>query len=214
MIVGPENDPARIKGGHDAVAAFKAIATANAPFVSRGDNCGTDALELRLWKNTRVDKARKLVSRHRRGHGPGAECRVRDAGLYPLRPRHLAQFCQQSPLVIAVEGDPKLLNRYDVIQLNREKHGKERLEERRGSPSGWLRQRASRRSAPMKSMASSSFTYRLQLQSEGFTGGAQRAVQILKPSAVSASRVAGSSSTARKRPTAGRASRALGTMKS
>ena len=58
-------------------------------------------------------------------------------------------FANKGPLVIAVEGDPKLLNRYDVIQLNREKHGKERLEERRGSPSGWLRQRASRRSAPM-----------------------------------------------------------------
>ena len=38
--------------------------------------------------------------------------------------------------------------------------------------------------------------------------------QILKPSAVSASRVAGSLSTARKRSTAGRASRPLGTMKS
>ena len=35
------------------------------------------------------------------------------------------------PLVIAVEGDPKLINRYDIIQLNSEKHGKERLVEAR-----------------------------------------------------------------------------------
>ena len=48
VIVGPDNDPAHIKGGHDAVAAFKAIAAAKAPFVSRGDNSGTNALELRL----------------------------------------------------------------------------------------------------------------------------------------------------------------------
>ena len=33
--------------------------------------------------------------------------------------------------MIAVEGDPKLINRYNVIQLNPEKHGKERLEEAR-----------------------------------------------------------------------------------
>ena len=33
--------------------------------------------------------------------------------------------------MIAVEGDPKLINRYNVIQLNPEKHGKERLDEAR-----------------------------------------------------------------------------------
>ena len=40
-------------------------------------------------------------------------------------------FANKGPLVIAVEGDPKLINRYDVIQLNPEKHGKERLDEAR-----------------------------------------------------------------------------------
>src|SRR3981081_1747516 len=37
IIVGPSNDPARIRGGSDAVAGLKAIAAAQAPFVSRGD---------------------------------------------------------------------------------------------------------------------------------------------------------------------------------
>ena len=45
-------------------------------------------------------------------------------------------FANKGPLVIAVEGDPKLINRYDVIQLNPEKHGKERLEEARRPPTG------------------------------------------------------------------------------
>ena len=40
-------------------------------------------------------------------------------------------FGNKGPLVIAVEGDPKLINRYDIIQLNSEKHGKERLVEAR-----------------------------------------------------------------------------------
>jgi tungstate transport system substrate-binding protein len=40
-------------------------------------------------------------------------------------------FANKGPLVIAVEGDPKLINRYDVIQLNPERYGKERLDEAR-----------------------------------------------------------------------------------
>jgi hypothetical protein len=55
VIVGPKNGPACIKGGHDAVAAFKGIAAAKAPFISRGDNSGTNALELRLWKTTGIE---------------------------------------------------------------------------------------------------------------------------------------------------------------
>ena len=43
IIVGPEADPAGINGGSDAVAAFQAIAAAQAPFVSRGDRSGTNA---------------------------------------------------------------------------------------------------------------------------------------------------------------------------
>src|SRR3954464_6504141 len=52
IVVGPAADPARVRGGHDSVAAFKAIASAQAPFVSRGDNSGTNAAELRLWRLT------------------------------------------------------------------------------------------------------------------------------------------------------------------
>jgi tungstate transport system substrate-binding protein len=57
VIVGPKEDPARINRGHDAIAAFKAIAAAKAPFISRGDKSGTNALELRLWKAAGIDPA-------------------------------------------------------------------------------------------------------------------------------------------------------------
>jgi ABC-type tungstate transport system permease subunit len=45
VVVGPRSDPAHIAGGHDAIEGFSAIAAAVAPFVSRGDKSGTDALE-------------------------------------------------------------------------------------------------------------------------------------------------------------------------
>ena len=56
---------------------------------------------------------------------------MKDAGLYPLRPWHLAQFRQQRPARDCGGGRSKADHRYDVIQLNPEKHGKERLEEAR-----------------------------------------------------------------------------------
>ena len=58
IVVGPRGDPAKIAVGHDAVAAFAAIAEAGAPFVSRGDKSGTDALEHRLWRAAEIDPAK------------------------------------------------------------------------------------------------------------------------------------------------------------
>ena len=134
MIVGPDNDPARLKGGHDAVAAFKAIAAARASFVSRGDNSGTNALELRLWKTTGIDPKQGAGSWYRDiGGGMGQALNAASAmPAYTLSDRGTwLSFANKGPLVIAVEGDPNLINRYDVIQLNPEKHGKERLAEAR-----------------------------------------------------------------------------------
>jgi len=57
IVVGPRSDPAHITDTHDAVAALKAIASAQAPFVLRGDKSGTDALEHRLWRVAEIDPA-------------------------------------------------------------------------------------------------------------------------------------------------------------
>ena len=62
IVVGPRADPAHIAGGQDAVAAFTAIADAGAPFVSRGDKSGTDALEHRLWQAAEIDPAKPAAA--------------------------------------------------------------------------------------------------------------------------------------------------------
>src|SRR5574339_442003 len=58
IIVGPASDPARIKE-LDAKEAFAAIYTAGAPFVSRGDDSGTNKKELDFWKKVELDPAGK-----------------------------------------------------------------------------------------------------------------------------------------------------------
>ena len=55
VIIGPEDDPARIKGMTKAVEALKRIAETQSRFVSRGDRSGTHILEQGLWKQAGIE---------------------------------------------------------------------------------------------------------------------------------------------------------------
>ena len=131
IVVGPETDPAKVKGGHDAVAAFTAIAAAKAPFVSRGDRSGTNALELRLWKAAGIDPKSGAGSWYRDiGGGMGQALNAASAmPAYTLSDRGTwLSFKNKGPLVVVVEGDPQLINRYDVIELNPKTHSGAKLD--------------------------------------------------------------------------------------
>jgi tungstate transport system substrate-binding protein len=54
IVAGPPADPAKVKGAATAAEAFKRIAAAKAPFVSRADDSGTNKKELELWKTAGV----------------------------------------------------------------------------------------------------------------------------------------------------------------
>jgi ABC-type tungstate transport system permease subunit len=58
VLVGPKQDPAKVGGSRDIVAALKKIAQAKAPFASRGDKSGTHFAELQLWKAAGLDPAK------------------------------------------------------------------------------------------------------------------------------------------------------------
>jgi tungstate transport system substrate-binding protein len=126
IVVGPRADPAHVAGGQDAVAAFAAIAAAGARFVSRGDNSGTNALEDRLWRAAEINPAKAGGGTWYRdiGGGMGAALNAASAmGAYTLSDRGTwLSFGHKGDLAILVEGDPRLLNRYDVILLDPNKH--------------------------------------------------------------------------------------------
>jgi tungstate transport system substrate-binding protein len=126
VLVGPRTDPAHIAGGHDGVAAFAAIAAARAPFVSRGDKSGTEALEHRLWRIAKIEPARIGGGSWYRdiGGGMGAALNTAAAmGAYTLSDRGTwLSFGNKGELTIVVERDPRLLNRYDVILLDPQRH--------------------------------------------------------------------------------------------
>ena len=135
VIVGPSADPAHVRGGNDSVTALKAIAAAQAPFVSRGDKSGTNAAELRLWKaagfapdTLNADKWYRDI-----GGGMGQALNAASAmNAYTLSDRGTwLSFNNKGSLVITIEGDSRLINRYDVIELNPQKHSGAKLDDAR-----------------------------------------------------------------------------------
>src|SRR5205814_4528062 len=56
-VVGPAADPARVATAATAAEAFRRIAAAGRPFVSRGDSSGTHVKELALWRAAGVTPA-------------------------------------------------------------------------------------------------------------------------------------------------------------
>ncbi len=124
VVIGPAADPARIAGTVDVLAALKAIAAKRAPFVSRGDRSGTDALEKRLWKAAGLDPAAFGAWYRDIGGGMGAALNAASGmGAYTLSDRGTwLGFGRKADLRVVSEGDRRLLNRYDVILLDPVRH--------------------------------------------------------------------------------------------
>ena len=116
IIVGPEKDPAGIKGIKSSVDSFKKIAKLNSLFISRGDNSGTHVKENVIWKESGIDPTKEKWYQQT-GLGMGQTLNIAsekkaytlaDRGTYLALKKRLA-------LGILVEGDSILLNIYHVI---------------------------------------------------------------------------------------------------
>jgi len=123
VIVGPASDPAGLKGGTDAAEAFQKIAAASAPFISRGDDSGTNTKELALWKDAGIDVSQKPAWYTESGQGMGATLTIaseKDAYTLTDRATYLANKANLQ-LDILAEKDNVLLNVYHVITVNPDK---------------------------------------------------------------------------------------------
>ena len=118
LLVGPAADPARVRGERSIVAALRAIARAQARFVSRGDNSGTHILERRLWQEAGVTPGAPWYIES--GQGMGATLGIADdRGGYTLTDRAtFLAFGKRVALQTMVEHDRPLLNLYSVLEVN------------------------------------------------------------------------------------------------
>jgi tungstate transport system substrate-binding protein len=118
IIVGPSSDPAGIKDTKTAAEAFKKISDAGAAFISRGDDSGTNKMELTLWKSASITPQGDWYSQS--GQGMGATLKIAsEKQAYTLTDR--ATYLANKDVLdldILVEGDPALLNVYHVMVVN------------------------------------------------------------------------------------------------
>ncbi len=122
ILVGPKDDPAKVKSAKDLNAAMAAIAPVG-PFISRGDNSGTHTKELALWKAAGIDIA-TVKNREETGQGMGATLNVADQKKgYTLTDRATYLALKKNlALEVVFEGAAPLLNIYHVYVVNPEKH--------------------------------------------------------------------------------------------
>jgi len=123
VIVGPQEDPAGIKGTVSAVDAFKKIAETQSLFLSRGDDSGTHTKEKSIWQNAAIEPSGEWYQSTGQGMGEVLTMAEEQAG-YTLSDRatYLARTKQGLKLAILVEGDKTLFNPYGVISVNPQKN--------------------------------------------------------------------------------------------
>lgn len=138
-IVGPENDPAGIKG-LNATEAFKKIVemgqtNSNVKFVSRGDESGTHSREKKIWNSSGIDinKTKNSSSWYiESGKGMGDTLvianeknayTITDSGTFLASSK-----AGKIKLVPLVTTGKDLLNIYTAIPVNQQKHPKTNIE--------------------------------------------------------------------------------------
>jgi len=124
VVLGPSNDPAKVKEAKGGADAFSRIANFKAAFYSRGDESGTHALEKKVWKMASIETGGEWYRETGLGMGQtlsvAAEKRgytLSDRGTYLSLKKNLG-------LEILSEGDPIFMNVYHVIEANPEKFPK------------------------------------------------------------------------------------------
>jgi tungstate transport system substrate-binding protein len=123
VVVGPQDDPASIKGLKSAVEVFQKIADQQAVFVSRGDQSGTHTKELAIWKQANINPSGQKWYLE---VGQGMEKTQRignEKRAYVLTDRGTWLATKdQLEMEILLEGDPILFNQYGIMAVNPEKH--------------------------------------------------------------------------------------------
>ena len=122
VLVGPQTDPAGIKGVTEVVKALFRVGEKGALFVSRGDDSGTDQKEKSLWREAGVTGFGPWYKEI--GRGMAETLTVADEmRAYTLSDRatYLA-LGSKIALAVLVEGDARLRNPYSVIAVNPARH--------------------------------------------------------------------------------------------
>ncbi|MFQ6372103.1 substrate-binding domain-containing protein [Shewanella sp. YIC-542] len=122
VVLGPKNDPAKIRDSKTAEEAFAKIAKSDVPFVSRGDDSGTHKKELLIWKAANVKP--EFAGYRAVGQGMGKTLLMaNEMQGYTLSDRgtYIA-YKGKLELTVDFDGGSMLANPYQVILINPAKY--------------------------------------------------------------------------------------------
>jgi tungstate transport system substrate-binding protein len=119
IIIGPDDDPAKIRQSKTAIEAFEEISEHGDSFVSRGDDSGTNIKELDVWDDAGVNPKGKgwyfeagakmgdtlMIADQKKAYT------LADVGTF-------LKYKSAISLKILFQNDPMLRNNYSVIALN------------------------------------------------------------------------------------------------
>ncbi|MBU1275697.1 MAG: substrate-binding domain-containing protein [Proteobacteria bacterium] len=120
VLVGPPGDPAQVKQAGSVREALKRIAQAQAPFLSRGDNSGTQVKELALWKAAGIKPDWPAYREAGRGMGPTLTMadELKAYTISDIATYRKYQSTGRIQLAILADQQDLLKNLYSVILVN------------------------------------------------------------------------------------------------
>lgn len=118
VLVGPPEDPAKIKGMTDPVKAMAILAKKKIPFCSRADSSGTHALELHLWKMTGIKPQGDWYIETRVGTSEMLMIAVRKKAYSISHGATFLEMAETVDLVPMVDDRKKLITTYEAMALN------------------------------------------------------------------------------------------------
>jgi tungstate transport system substrate-binding protein len=114
VLVGPPGDPAKVAHAGGIVPALQAIARSRSTFASRADDSGTNAKELKLWKQAGIAPSGSWYVKTGQGMGPTLTIASQKRA-YTLSDRGTFLATKNLDSRILVQGGEPLQNPYHVI---------------------------------------------------------------------------------------------------
>jgi tungstate transport system substrate-binding protein len=114
VLVGPPADPAKVSHAGGIVPALQAIARSRSAFASRADESGTNAKELKLWRQAGIAPSGSWYIKTGQGMGPTLTIASQKRA-YTLSDRGTFLATKNLDSKILVQGGQPLQNPYHVI---------------------------------------------------------------------------------------------------
>jgi len=122
VIIGPENDPAKISNAKSVKQAFALISNSQSLFLSRGDNSGTHKKEISIWKQSGIQPAGSWYREVGQGMGKVTQM-ANEMDAYTLTDRGTwLAYQSKVELKINYEGDVSMFNPYGIIAVNPDRY--------------------------------------------------------------------------------------------